>query len=249
MLKSVAKRINKEEGAKVISTAFMINSMDMAIGKMENDLDKYKMRLGLFYFDSYTPREDLKDTLKLAESLCYPYYNYLIRLNSKSSLMDEEIELLFGSLQIRLANSLISGKSYDYKSILNDFIDFAGKYYTVYSLSAKILAKVALNQDVKIPSYVNFVVPIAMAINGKNVNEFLRVAELFEINSKDISELLNTPALAEAKVVYSLLKGENVDNYISYLDKNGTGPMFRIAHKFLKENDKSRYIASLILFL
>ncbi|AWR95543.1 hypothetical protein [Acidianus brierleyi] len=249
LLKNIAKRIDKGEGAKVASTAFFASSLDFAIKRMEIDKDKYNSEIGIFYYTMLPPDEDLKDTLRLAEFLSLPYYNYLIRENSKRLLYPDEIELLFNTLQIRLAKSLVSGNAYEYKNILSDFIDFSEKYYTPSLSDAQVIAKIALKQNIKIPSDTHLITLAAEAFSGKNIDEFLRVVESLNINIKDIKELINIPEFAESKIIYSIIKGENVGSYISYLNKNGIGPMYKISHKLLEENDKSRYIASLILFL
>jgi len=249
LLKNVKKRIDEEEGAKVASAAFIASSLDFAIKRMENDKDKYNMEIGILYYTMLSPEEDLKDTIRQAEFLSLSYYNYLIKENFSRLLDPNEVELLFNALQIRLANSLISGNAYEYKNILNDFIDFSEKYNTQSFTDAQIISKIALKQDVETPSDTHLITLAAEAFSGKNVDEFLRIVESLDINTKNIDSLVNIPEFAESKVIYSLMKGEKIDNYISYLNEKGVGPMYRISHKLLKENDKSRYIASLILFL
>jgi hypothetical protein len=248
LLKGIVKRIDKEKGGKIASTVFKGNSLDLAIKVLQNDLERYNTMLGLIYYHALSPEEDLKDSLKLTESLILPYYNYLVQKNSKALLDPNEAGLLFNALQVRLANSLISGNVYDYKNILNDFIDYLKKYFMLDLKDVEILAKMALRQEIKTLNDVHVITLGASALLGNNVDIFFKAAELLKIDNMNIAELVNNPLMAELKIIYSLLKGKNVDSDISFLNQNGIGPIYRISHKLLKENDKYRYIASLILF-
>ncbi|QGA68936.1 hypothetical protein [Sulfolobus sp. E11-6] len=251
-VKSIARKIDKIKGAKLASAGLMGDSVDSAIKQMEIDNDEFKMQLGILLFRTLSPEDDLKSALKEAERLSSPFYNYLISVSSQGRLPSIYIEEIFDYLQIRLANSLISGKAYEYKSVLNDFLDYSNKYFKDIWANAKIIAKLALNQDVEHTLDTRFLFMItlaALALRGKNVNEFFQAVESKGIETEDLEKLRMDQELAEVRVIYSFLKGENVDNIINFLDENGKGASFRIAHKLLKENDISRYLASLILFL
>jgi hypothetical protein len=277
--KSIVKKINEEQFLEVQEFFFIkfmhVEDMKEYLYELDSKILAY---LASIYFKT-CKEENITSLLKDLEKSTEGWYNVALRKIKGKNFDSSDLELLFNTIKIRLAKSLMTGGRYEYKTHLQSIIDlFNNIKYLINSFEligslavAKDLAEASLKGIIN-KSYLGYQIfyDIASALlgNEESKKEFYDKLEAYakdiateeksSVNDElgELGYLLNYDLGLVGLLFYYLFKNdiEKFNYVINYIKNNLSGCDFKVLlnliEKFkINERVKPMLIASLILFI
>jgi hypothetical protein len=248
------ERLNQEEVKKISDFVFLFPTTD--INSIYSYLDDLKKRLdagiGYTLLLTHPKEESAKTTLELAEKLSYELYEEILKKIKGNKADDYDFLDLLKIYQIRLMKSLASGEKYEYKIVLQDFIDLERFSKQIKSINAKNTIKIAstvaklvlydkankINSSSNLLDLIIYLGSLLLLKDGEYDNMFKSI--LSQIKDDSIEKLIGN-------IILSILSKSDTSKYMDELKDKYYSIMVEILSRFL--NDKKRFTVALIPFI